>query len=56
MPQDNHAVQRDMAIAPRRFLVFLILLVLAVPAGILLLGWRHGVLAGFDLAALVCLR
>lgn len=39
-------------IAPPRFLLFLVLFAAGVPAGIFLLGWREGVMAGFDLAAI----
>ena len=42
-------------LAPPPFLAFLGIAIVAVPAGISLLGWRQGVMAGFDLAALVFL-
>ena len=40
-------------VAPVRFLGFVGVAIVAVPAAIALLGWRHGVMAGFDAAALV---
>lgn len=42
-------------LAPPRFLVFLGVAMVSVPAGIAVLGWREGVMAGFDLASLVFL-
>lgn len=42
-------------IAPVRFLVFTALIALLMPVGILLAGWRTGVMAGFDIAAAVFL-
>lgn len=42
-------------IAPPRFLLFAVLLVAAVPAVQPLLGWRHGVMVAFDIAAAVFL-
>lgn len=39
-------------LAPVRFLGFLGVTIVAVPVATLLLGWRHGVMAGFDLGAL----
>ena len=42
-------------LAPPRFLVFIGIAVIGIPVGISLLGWREGVMAGFDLAALVFL-
>ncbi len=42
-------------IAPPRFLLFVTLEVLGTLAGVVLLGWRAGAMAGFDLAALVFL-
>ncbi|MFL6739427.1 MAG: DUF1345 domain-containing protein [Sphingomicrobium sp.] len=39
-------------IAPPRFLLFIILLAIGWPAGIIMLGLERGLLAGFDLAAL----
>lgn len=39
------------SIAPPRFLLFLLLLAIAAAAGAATLGWRHGLMAGFDLAA-----
>ena len=42
-------------IAPARFVAFVLILAVAVPIGWALLGWREGVLAGFDIAAIVFL-
>lgn len=42
-------------LAPGRFILFLLLLAVAVPAFGTTVGWQHGVLAGFDIAALVFL-
>jgi uncharacterized membrane protein len=42
-------------IAPPRFIVFMLLVVAGVPLASAFLGWRHGLLAGFDAAALVFL-
>ena len=42
-------------LAPVRFLVFLGVAAVAVPLLAPLLGWRHGTMAGFDLAALAFL-
>ncbi len=42
-------------LAPVRFLAFLGVATVAVPVAAALLGWRHGVMAGFDVAALVFL-
>ena len=39
-------------IAPLRFILFVILLLAGGGAGTAWLGWRHGVMAGFDIAAL----
>ena len=39
-------------IAPLRFILFIALLLAAGGAGWAWLGWRHGVMAGFDIAAL----
>lgn len=50
MPAQLHLGNR---VAPVRFLGFLVVAIVAVPMATVLLGWRHGVMAGFDLAALV---
>ena len=50
MPVHFHLGNR---VAPVRFLGFLGVAIVAVPAATMLLGWRHGVMAGFDLAALL---
>ena len=42
-------------VAPPRFLAFIACAVVGVPAGVTLLGWREGAMAGFDFAALVFL-
>ncbi len=43
-------------LAPARFIAFMVLLIAAAPAAILLLGdWRQGVMIGFDIAALAFL-
>jgi uncharacterized membrane protein len=42
-------------IAPPRFILFGVLLAIAVPAGVAGYGWSHGLLAGFDVAAAVFL-
>ncbi|WP_156680386.1 DUF1345 domain-containing protein [Sphingomonas profundi] len=42
-------------IAPPRFVLFALAAVAGIAAGVPLLGWRHGVMAGFDVAALVFL-
>ena len=42
-------------LAPPRFIAFVVVLLLAVPAGIALLGLRMGAMAGFDLAAIIFL-
>lgn len=42
-------------IAPARFVLFAVLCVAGVSAGIALLGWRLGTMVGFDFAALVFL-
>jgi uncharacterized membrane protein len=42
-------------VAPPRFLIFMILGVVGVSAGISFLGWRVGSMIGFDVAALVFL-
>lgn len=39
-------------IAPLRFILFVVLLLVASGAGTVWLGWRHGVMVGFDIAAL----
>jgi uncharacterized membrane protein len=39
-------------IAPLRFILFVVLLLAAGGAGTAWLGWRHGVMVGFDVAAL----
>ena len=38
-------------LAPPRFVTFTIILLLGVPVGVALLGWREGTMAGFDVAA-----
>lgn len=38
-------------VAPPRFLIFMAIALVAAPVGIALLGWREGVMVGFDLAA-----
>ncbi len=50
MPARFHLGNR---IAPVRFLGFIGVAIVAVPVASTLLGWRHGVMAGFDVAALV---
>jgi uncharacterized membrane protein len=42
-------------VAPPRFLAFLGAVAVGVPTGISLLGWREGMMAGFDLAAILFL-
>jgi len=42
-------------VAPPRFLAFLGAVAAGVPAGIAFLGWREGVMAGFDAAAVLFL-
>jgi uncharacterized membrane protein len=42
-------------IAPPRFILFVLVLAAGTAAGVSLLNWRHGVMAGFDLAAFVFL-
>ena len=42
-------------IAPPRFLAFLLIAVAGIAGGTALLGWRHGVMVGFDVAAVVFL-
>lgn len=42
-------------IAPARFLAFILIAIVAAPAGIALIGWRMGMMAGFDLAAAIFL-
>lgn len=42
-------------IAPARFVLFVVLLVVAAPIGVATLGWRHGLLLGFDIAAVAFL-
>jgi uncharacterized membrane protein len=42
-------------IAPPRFILFMVLLIAGVAAGASLLGLRHGLMAGFDLSALIFL-
>jgi len=42
-------------IAPARFVLFVVLAIVGVYAGITFFGWRHGTMVGFDLAALVFL-
>jgi uncharacterized membrane protein len=42
-------------VAPPRFLAFLGVVVAGVPAGVAWLGWREGVMAGFDAAAILFL-
>ncbi len=42
-------------VAPPRFLLFLLVVLAATPAGIAWLGWREGAMAGFDVAALLFL-
>jgi uncharacterized membrane protein len=42
-------------IAPPRFILFVLLFIAGVAAGVSLLNWRHGLMAGFDLAAFVFL-
>jgi uncharacterized membrane protein len=42
-------------LAPVRFLAFLVVAAVAVPVLIPMLGWRHAIMAGFDLGALVFL-
>ena len=42
-------------IAPARFLVFAILIIVGVPIGVGALGWRVGTMAAFDLASVVFL-
>lgn len=48
-------LQLGKRVAPVRFLGFLGVAIVAVPAATILLGWRHGVMAGFDCGALVFL-
>ena len=38
-------------IAPPRFVAFVVIAAIAIAAGIALIGWRQGVMAGFDSAA-----
>jgi len=42
-------------VAPMRFVAFAIIAVAGSTAGIMALGWRHGLMAGFDAAAFVFL-
>ena len=42
-------------LAPPRFLAFLGTFAVAVPVGVAVIGWREGVMVGFDLAALLFL-
>jgi len=42
-------------IAPVRFLVFIAVLLVAVPVLTSMIGWRHGTMLGFDMAALIFL-
>jgi uncharacterized membrane protein len=42
-------------LAPARFVTFLVILIVAAPALQTVLGWRHGAMAGFDIAAVVFL-
>lgn len=42
-------------LAPVRFLVFLVVLVVAIPLLAPPLGWRHGIMAAFDIAAAIFL-
>jgi uncharacterized membrane protein len=42
-------------LAPVRFLAFLIVLIVALPILMPMIGWRHGVMASFDAAALIFL-
>lgn len=43
------------SIAPPRFIAFALIAAIGVAAGTMLLGWREGVMAGFDVAALAFL-
>jgi uncharacterized membrane protein len=42
-------------LAPWRFIAFIVILAIAVPVAIPLLGWGRGTMAGFDLAAAIFL-
>ncbi len=42
-------------IAPARFVLFVVLLAVAAPVGVAMLGWRHGLPLGFDIAAVAFL-
>lgn len=48
---DGKGLQLGRRIAPPRFIAFVIVLAAGIAGGVAWLGWREGVMAGFDLAA-----
>jgi hypothetical protein len=53
MPMPETRFELGNRIAPPRFVMFAVLIIIGVPIGVSFLGWRIGGMLAFDAAALI---